>query len=394
MINNEHAAHPAGNELFDIPDAHLRARASLKWATVDSDVLPAWVAEMDVRLAPAISESLQNALFRDDAGYPGSSDGVSAAFISFASDRWDWEIDPEQISIHIDAATAASKLMHYYAGTDGHVMLMPPVYNRFYDWMRASQVRPYEVPLLDVANGGFLDFTRIEEGLAAGVGVILLCHPQNPLGRVYSQQELSQLADLADQYDAVVISDEIHAPMVYHGVEFVPWLAVSETAQRTGIALHTATKSWNFAGLKCGIAVRSATGPWPPEFDPQLALTDTGFWGILATEAAFRDSRDWLDAVRAHFQTQTKLLESLLAQHLPGVSFHPPQASFLAWLDFRDTSLSEEPADYFLREARVALSPGLSFGPVGAGCARLNLGTSAERLERIVQAMGTAWPAR
>ena len=394
MVHNEHASQPTGTELFDIPDEHLRSRASLKWATVDPDVLPAWVAEMDVHLAPAIFQTLQNALFRDDAGYPGTSDGLCAAFTSFASDRWNWHIDPEHISIHIDAATAASKLMRYYAGSDGHVMIMPPVYNRFYDWIRVSEVWPYEVPLVDVAQGGFLDFAGIETGLAAGVQVILLCNPQNPLGRVYSTQELSQLADLADQYDAVVISDEIHAPMVYHGVDYAPWLTVSEAAQRTGIALHTATKSWNFAGLKCGIAVRSATGPWPEELDPKITLNDSGFWGILATEAAFRDCRAWLDAVRAHFQAQTELLTELLPEHLPGVKFHPPQASFLAWLDFNDNELIEEPADYFLREARVALSPGLSFGQVGAGCARLNMGTSAERLERIVQAMGAVWPAR
>lgn len=394
MNDTAPAAHHTGSELFDIPDALLRARASLKWATVDSDVLPAWVAEMDVRLAPAISQTLQSALFRDDAGYPGSSDGVVSAFTGFASDRWHWDIEPEQISIHIDAATAASKLMHHYAGTDGSVMIMPPVYNRFYDWLRSSAVRPYEVPLLDVSRGGFLDFTSIEEGLAGGVRVILLCNPQNPLGRVFSRRELSQLADLAEHHGAVVISDEIHAPMVHPGVQFVPWLAVSDAAQRTGIALHTATKSWNFAGLKCGIAIRSASGPWPPELDPQLTLTDAGFWGILATEAAFRDGRDWLDAVREHFQAQTKFLAKLLAEHLPGVTYHPPQASFLAWLDFQNTDLTEEPADYFLREARVALSPGLNFGAVGAGCARLNIGTSAERLERIITAMGAAWPVR
>ena len=181
---------------------------------------------------------------------------------------------------------------------------------------------------------------------------------------------------------------------MYQDADFAPWLTVSDAARRTGIALHTATKSWNFAGLKCGIAVRSATGPWPQDLDPKITLNDTGFWGILATEAAFRDSRDWLDTVRDHFQAQTQLLTNLLATHLPGVAFHQPKASFLAWLDFRNTGLTEEPADYFLRVARVALSPGTNFGAVGQGCARLNMGTSAERLERIIETMGSVWPPR
>lgn len=385
---------PTALELFDISDKHLRARASLKWSNVDPDVLPAWVAEMDVHLAPAITEALQSALARHDAGYPGSAEGLITAFSDFARQYWNWSVEPEHVSVHVDAATIAGKLMRHYAGADGRVMIMPPVYNRFYDWLSGSGVEPVEVPLTDLSNGGFFDFDGIEAGLKAGTRVILLCNPHNPLGRVFSEQELSQLAELAEQYDAVVLSDEIHAPLVHPGVEYAPWLTVSDAARKTGIALHTATKSWNFAGLKCGIAVRSATGPWPHELDPQSTLTDSGFWGILAAEAAFGRSRDWLDTVRDHFAAQSQRLTALLAEHVPGVTFHPPQASFLAWLDFSETALTEEPSTYFLREARVALNPGTAFGAVGASCARLNMGTSAERLERIVTAMGTAWPPR
>lgn len=387
-------SHRTAAELFDISDEHLRGRASLKWTNVDPDVLPAWVAEMDVHLAPAITETLQAALARHDAGYPGSGESVTAAFCAFAQDYWDWIVDPEHVTIHVDAATAAAKLMREYAGPDRKVMIMPPVYNRFYDWLAGSGVQPLEVPLTDLAHGGFFDLAGIEAGLQAGTKVILLCNPHNPLGRVFSKHELNALAQLAERYDAVVLSDEIHAPLVYHGVDYAPWLTVSDAARKTGIALHTATKSWNFAGLKCGIAVRSATGPWPQALDPKTTLTDAGFWGILATEAAFSRSRDWLDTVRSHFQSQTELLTELLAEHLPGVTFHPPKASFLAWLDFRDTDLTEEPADFFLREARVALSPGNSFGTVGAGRVRLNMGTSTERLERIIVAMGKAWSSR
>ena len=384
--------HPTSAELFDISDEEMRSRKSLKWSNVEPDVLPAWVAEMDVQLAPAITNALQQALSRHDAGYPGSDDALSQAFAGFAQDRWDWPIDSEHISVHIDAASIAAKLMREYAGPDGEVMIMPPVYNRFYDWMTVGGVQPYEVPLTECSRGGFFDLEGIEAGLKSGIRVILLCNPHNPLGRVFTKEELSEVAALAQQYDAVVLSDEIHAPLVHPGVEYTPWLTVSQAAQNTGIALHTATKAWNFAGLKCGIAVRSSSGPWPEHFDAKTALTDAGFWGILATEAAFSRSREWLDTVREHFHDQTTHLTNLLKEHLPGVAFHPPKASFLAWLDFTNTDLTEEPADYFLREARVALNPGINFGAVGQGCARLNMGTSAERLERIVTAMGQVWP--
>lgn len=388
-----HTAHSTA-EIFDLTDAQVRDRASLKWSTMDPDVLPAWVAEMDVTLAPAITATLQQALSRHDAGYPGSGAGLSQAFTDFARERWDWHIASDQVSIHVDVATAAGKLLQHYAGTDGRVIIMPPVYNQFFAWLVRNDLQAFEVPLKDMPGGGHLDLGGVEAGLKAGVKAILLCNPHNPLGRVFSAEELGALAELADRYGAVVISDEIHAPLVFHGVEFSPWLTVSDASRRTGIALHAATKSWNFAGLKCGIVVRSTTGPWPSRLDPASTITDAGFWGVLATEAAFRDARDWLDTVREHFAAQTQLLTELVAAHLPGVSFHAPQASFLAWLNFRETALTQEPAEYFLAMARVALSPGINFGDAGRGYARLNMGTSAERLERIIAAMGTAWPPR
>ena len=164
-------SHPSAVELFDISDEQLRSRASLKWSNVDADVLPAWVAEMDVHLAPAITQTLRDALDRHDAGYPGSADSLIAAFSDFAQQRWNWSIEPEHVSIHVDAATAAAKLMRNYAGADRRVMIMPPVYNRFYDWLAVGGVEPVEVPLTDLSNGGFFDLDGIEAGLKAGTRV-------------------------------------------------------------------------------------------------------------------------------------------------------------------------------------------------------------------------------
>src|SRR5699024_4805495 len=216
--------HPTAAELFDISDEEMRSRKSLKWSNVEPDVLPAWVAEMDVQLAPAITNALQQALSRHDAGYPGSDEALSQAFASFAQDRWNWSIDTEHISVHIDAASIAAKLMREYAGADGKVMIMPPVYNRFYDWMRVCGVRPYEFSLSESSQGCFFDLEGIEAGLKSCIRVILLCNPHNLLGRVFAKEELSNVATLDQQYDAVVLSDEIHAPLVHPGVEYTPWL--------------------------------------------------------------------------------------------------------------------------------------------------------------------------
>src|SRR5699024_8331586 len=163
------------------------------------------------------------------------------------------------MSIHVDSAIIGASLMREYAGDDGKVMIMPPVYNRIYDWMTVGGGRPCYVPLSECSEGGLFYSEGIEDDQKSRTRVILLCNQQNPLGRVFAKEELSNVATLAQQYDAVVLSDEIHAPLVHPGVEYTPWLTVSQAAQHTGIALHTATKSWNFAGLKCGIAVRSSS---------------------------------------------------------------------------------------------------------------------------------------
>lgn len=380
----------SASELFDLTDDQMRARASLKWATMDPDVLPAWVAEMDVTIAPAITRRLQRALDTHDTGYPGRVTGLQEAFAGFAADRWSWQVDPDLVSVHVDVATASAQVMSRLAGDDQRVVIMPPVYNNFYTWVDHAGLRPVEVPMLDVEHGGRMNLEGVRAAVAAGTRVILLCSPHNPLGRVYTAEELSALAQIAADHGAVVISDEIHAPLVHPGVEFTPYLTVSDAARATGIAVHAASKPWNIAGLKCGLMVRSHQGPWPEDIDPELTQIEAGHWGILAAEAAYRDGTAWLDEVRAHMADQAGHLAELLEQHLPGVGYAVPEASFLAWLDFRPLGLDRS-ADFFLQHARVALSPGDIFDPSGQGHARLNMGTSRERLERIVTAMGEAW---
>lgn len=387
------------SDLFDLTDDQLRARASLKWAAAGEDVLPAWVAEMDVKAPPAVLQRLQQALDAHDLGYPGRPDGVCSAFAGFAARRWGWDIDEQLISVHVDIATAGTALMRGLGGLEGGVVVMPPVYNGFAEWLHNGQLTPVDVPLLDVGDperDARMDLPGIEAALAGGARVILLCSPHNPLGRVFSAEELAELATLARRHGAVVISDEIHAPLTHPGVQFTPWLSVSEDARAVGVALHAATKPWNFAGLKAGLVVRSAEGPWPESLNPARTMIESGHWGVLASEAAYRDSVDWLDEVAAHVQDQTQRLPELLAQHLPGARFRPGQASYLAWVDLSGVPMpgrgeTEDAGPYFRRTAQVFLSGGRDFGgEVARDCVRINLGTSAERLERIITRMGQA----
>ena len=197
------------------------------------------------------------------------------------------------------------------------------------------------------------------------------------------------MADLCQRHDVALVVDEIHAPLVLPGAEYVPFLSIDHEMTSRAFAFTSASKGWNIPGLKCGLAVAgSAAG------DKVLAERWEAFLpghlGVLASVAAFTEGLPWLDAVRAQLDENRWLLRGLLAEQLPGAGYQPPQASFLAWIDCRELGLAGDPAAAFLDRGRVALSPGQDFGRQGRGFARLNMGTSPQLLAEAVHRMAAA----
>ncbi|MGO0575987.1 MalY/PatB family protein [Ornithinimicrobium panacihumi] len=377
---------------FSLSLEDMRTHRSAKWSRVPADVLPAWTAEMDVRTAPAISEALQTAIGRSDFGYAGSPAPVVEAFASFARDVWDWETQdgPGRTRLFADVGHGVTEVLRAITSPGERVVINPPVYLSFYPWLRSLQLDPLEVPMREHASGVQLDLEGMEHALASGARVVLLCSPHNPLGHVYSAEELAAVADLAAAHDAVVISDEIHAPLVHPGSPrpFAPFLTVSDAARQVGIALHSPSKAWNTAGLKLAVGVTAAEGRWP-DIREELDWAPS-ILGQYAAIAAYTDGREWLDEVRAEIEERTAQLGPLLAEHLPDVRYRPGHASYLAWLDCRELGLGDDPARVFLERGLVQLSPGPAFGTGGAGHARLNIGTSLELMTEAVRRMAAA----
>ncbi|SOC57972.1 MalY/PatB family protein [Ornithinimicrobium cerasi] len=377
---------------FDLTLEEMRQHRSAKWSRVPADVLPAWTAEMDVRTAPAIGEALRVAVERCDFGYAGAPGPVLDAFAGFARHAWDWDptMTPGRMRLFSDVGHGVTAVLRALTSPGDPVVLNPPVYLSFYPWLLGLGLKPLEVPMLDVAAGGRLDLEGMERALASGARVVLLCSPHNPLGYVYPREDLAALAELALAHDAVVIADEIHAPLVHPGSpqHFVPWLTVSDAARQVGIALHSPSKAFNTAGLKLAVGITAVEGRWPQ-------IRDESDWapsilGQYAAVAAYTDGREWLDDVRGQLERRTGELVGLLAEHLPAVRYRPGTSSYLAWLDCRDLGLGEDPAATFLERGRVQLSPGPAFGAGGAGFARLNIGTSPELMTEAVRRMASS----
>lgn len=378
---------------FDLTLEEMRAHRSAKWSRVAPDVLPAWTAEMDVRTAPAVAEALRTAVDRSDLGYAGHPRPVVEAFAGFARDTWGWDplADGGSVRVMADVGVGVEEILRAVASPGDRVMLNPPVYLSFYPWIRDLGMVPDDVPMLDQDRGGRLDLEGIERSLAGGTRVVLLCSPHNPLGMVTPPEDLAAVAELAKQHGALVISDEIHAPLVHpgSGQQFVPFLSVSDAAREVGIALQSPSKAWNLAGLKLAVAAVADRGRWPERMVGGLDW-GSGILGHYAAVAAWTDGRGWLEDVRREIEERVAQLQDLLAEHLPGVRYHRPSASYLAWLDCRELGLGDDPAATFLERGRVLLSSGPAFGPGGAGFARLNVGTSRELMEEAVRRMASA----
>ena len=374
------------SEIWEPRLDRLRARRSEKWTTFDRDVLPLPVAESDVRLVEPVARVLRAAVDNSDTGYVGDDTALRTAFAGFAARRWGWRLDPADTRTCADVATGITEVLRLLIRPGEPVLLCPPVYPPFWSWLAAVAARPVEVPL---QPGGMLDLPTIEAALVGGdIRVLLLCHPQNPTGRVNRPDELRELATIAARHQVTVLSDEIHAPLTLSGARFVPYLDVSPEAKATGIAFHSASKAWNLAGLKCALIV--ATDPARREAVGRLHHEMTwqvGHFGLLASEAAYDEGESWLDELQASLADNVALVASLLAQRLPLVNFRVPEATYLAWLDCRKLGLGDDPAAVFLSRGRVALSSGPSFGAPGLGHARLNLATHPDLLREAVTRM-------
>jgi len=367
--------------------ATLAARRSDKWQQPPG-VIASTIAEMDFALAPPVAEALHRAVDRHDLGYaPAVPRGLSDAFAEFAARRLDWRVDPEQVTLVPDVMVGLIELSRVLAGPGGAVAFATPGYPPFF---RDLPQAGLEIRTLPLGGDGALDLAALDAALAGGVRVLILASPHNPTGRVLPRDELERIAETCAARDAWVLADEIHAPLLLGGARHTSWLEVSEAARERGIALTSASKAFNVAGLKTALVVtasagaRAAVARLPP-------LSDRcGLLGVVAAEAAFADGDAWLDAVLDQLASNRALLGERLAAELHGVAWTPPEATYLAWLDCRRLALGDEPGAAFLERGRVALSRGLDYGRPGAGFVRLNFGTSPELVRETVRRMAAA----
>lgn len=368
----------------------LRRRGGSKWQA-DPAPYAAWVADMDFPVAPAVTDALREMIDRHELGYPnwGGPYALSPAgqlFPHRMADRHGWECDPDRVRDLVDVIQGVrATVMHCSAPGDG-VVLHLPAYFPFLATVDGMDRRL--VPVHFDADSRAFDYDRLDADLArGGARVWILCHPQNPLGHVFERDELERIAELAAKHDLVVISDEIHADIVMPGHRHIPFEALGRDVSSRTVTVTSASKAFNLAGLRWAV-MHTGHEPLRRILDelPAHYLGAPNVMAVTATVAAWTHGESWLDAVVGVVDENRRALRGLLEQHLPRTRYTPPAATYLAWVDCRDTGLGDEPADTF-RERGVKLSPGSQFGPPGVGHVRINLATSPSVLDGLVRAM-------
>jgi cystathionine beta-lyase len=365
----------------------LRRRRSEKWLTFPPDVLPSFVAELDVPIADPVRRALLDAVERGDVSYTHPA-GLPEAFAGFAGRTYGWDVDPADVHVVPEVMAGIVEVLRATEEPGGGVVINPPVYPPFFDDIPEAGRRVVEVPLARDGDGWTLDLDGLAAAFRAGARTYLLCSPHNPLGRVWRPEELTGVVELADRHGVLVLGDEIHAPLTLPGERHTP---LATLAGDRCVAFWAASKAWNLAGLKCAVAVTS--GARGRRLLGRLAPSvryRSGILGVLAAETAFAEGGPWLAALLGHLDRNRRLLAELLAERLPEVGYRPPGASFLAWLDLRAYGLGDHPATAIRERGRVALEPGRAFGRQGVGHARLNFGTTRGLLTEAVDRMAAA----
>ena len=366
------------------PLEQLRTRTSEKWTSFPPHVLPLFVAEMDYPLAPVVARAMIERIEASDSGYVGSPGALGPAFAGYAQRSWGWSVDPKHVRTATDVSVAIVETFRLLIEPEDGIVITPPVYPPFFDLVAEAGGALVEVPLIDDGSAWSLDLDGLDAAFAAGAKVFLLCSPHNPLGLVHSVETLRAVAELADRHGVIVVSDEIHAPLTHPGTRFVPYPTVSDAARDHSIVVTSASKAWNLAGIKCALIV--AGGERMSRVLaalPEEVGFRTGILGLHGSVAAYDHGQDWLNGALAAITANRDLLASLLAEHLPGVGYRMPRASYLAWLDFRALDWGDDPSILALQRG-VALNPGPTFGAPGQGHARLNFACSPEVLTEAI----------
>ncbi|KKK39308.1 cystathionine beta-lyase [Mesobacillus campisalis] len=365
-----------------------KSTASVKWEMVkqvfgEEDVLPMWVADMDFLPPREVVEAIKNRVDHGIYGYTFVRQEAGEAVAGWQKKRHGWDIDPSWIVYSPGVVPTIALAIQAYTEPGDKVMLQSPVYTPFFDMAKVNGRTVVNSQLKLIGDTYEIDFEDFEQQLKDGVKLFLLCNPHNPGGRVWREEELIKIGDLCLQYGCLILADEIHSDLVFKPNKHIPIASIKEEYKKIVLTGIAPSKTFNIAGLQSSAVVI-------PDKELRRKFTEQqkmqGFFslnvfGITAMEAAYLHGEPWLEELLVYLKENTGEAVSFIKAELPDIKPVVPEATYLLWLDCRQTGWSdEEIKERLLKKGKLGLNLGTGYGPGGEGFVRMNLACPREIL--------------
>lgn len=370
---------------------------SIKYRRAEGDKLVMWIADMDFKTAPYVSQALRERLDRDVFGYTYGPEEFYDAIIGWEKTQHGFDVPREWVEYCPGVITSLCQAYLTFTQPGDKIIVQTPVYNPFFDYARQLGRVPVENPLLLRDDHYEMDFEGLDRIYDKKVKALVLCNPHNPIGIIWSRENLARLADWCAAHDVIVFSDEIHADLSLYGKRHTPFCSVNEPAARIGIEFCSPTKAFNIPGISgtayCIIPDKEKRERYHATLR-NAKLMEASIPTLVATIAAYTNEPVWLEAVKRYIEGNVDYLDKCILEDPDArvIKFFRPEASFLVWLDCRALGLPQEGLmTFFNEEAKVAVNNGASYGTGGEGFIRLNVGCPRKIVEeafaRIKQAV-------
>lgn len=359
-----------------------------RWFHLSEEVLPLWVADIDIRTAPSISEALAKKAAQGEFGYTLFAPEAQEAVRSWYGRRHDLDVDPKHVLFSSGVVPALTHIVEALTEVGDGVVIQSPVYPPFHELVIGSKRQVFDAPLNENDGRYEMDFVALEEAMKQAK-LFLLCSPHNPVGRVWTRAELEKIVELANQYDVIVVADEIHADLTFPSHKHT---AIGSLDPRV-ITVSAPSKAFNIAGLFASYII-CPVDEWRKQITKvqnKHHVLPTPF-ANTAIIAAYTDKRaeQWLDQLREELEQQMSEVIDSIETNLPMLRTARPEASYLLWIDFSELPMSaEERKSWLHQDVRIFLSPGTPFGPQGEAFERMNIGTRRELLDEAIQRLST-----
>ena len=362
---------------------------SVKWDSLKEvygkeDILPMWIADMDFKAPDGVLQALQEKLDHGVFGYNINSDSLYDSIINWLKKRYNWDIKREWILFTPGVVTALNIAVREFAKEGEKVVIQPPVYPPFFRVLENNNVQANLNPLIHNGQRFVMDYHGLENSIDSETKAIILCNPHNPVGRVWTREELSKLGDICIKNNIIIVSDEIHGDLTYKDHKYIPMASISEGIAQATITFIAPSKTFNIAGLATSIAIipnENLRNIFKKGIE-KLELGRITTFGGTGLEAAYTSGEQWLDQVIVYIENNADFAIDYINNNIPEIKVEKPEGTYLLWLDFRSLNkATEEIQDALVNIGKVALNNGSTYGEEGNGFFRMNIACSRSILE-------------